>query len=68
MSFSNTYETLRSGNAYQSHECLEMPAHEDETAVETGLDAIERNDSTNARLSPEILDEKIKTKLEPFHA
>ena len=45
-----------------------MSTHADETAVETGTDANEQNNSTSARLSPDTIEEKIKANLEPLHA
>ena len=67
MSFS-TRMKLSSGNTYNSHARQQIPALEEDTTVETELYASEKTDKTIARYSPDRIDEKIKTNLEPLYA
>ena len=68
MSFSHTYKTLRSGNTYDSHARPEMSAHEENATDEAEFDVNEQNHQANARLSPDMIEENIKTNLEPLYA
>ena len=43
-----------------------MSAHEEEVEGEVGGDAIDGNEENSSRLSPQLLDEKIKASLELY--
>ena len=59
---------LSSGNTYNSHARQQIPALEEDTTVETELYASEKTDKTIARYSPDMIDENIKTNVEPLNA
>ena len=64
VSFSCKFKTLRSGNSYDSR----MSAHGDENAGEAETGIIEGSEENITRFSPELVDEKVKSSLEPLHA
>ena len=68
MRFSYKFKTLRSGNSYDSTAQLEMSAQEEEVTGEVEADATEGNKKNSIIFSQDLVDEKIKTGLEPVHA
>ena len=68
MSFSHTYKTLRSGNTYKLLARPEVSAYEEDTTREVEIDASEQIDETNARISPDVAEERIEANFEPLHA
>ena len=62
MSFSHKFKTLRSGNSYDSRVQLEMS---EEEVIGEVTESYEEN---SIRLSPNLVDERIKASLEPLHA
>ena len=68
MSFSYKFKTLRSGNWYNSRTQPRFSAYGDENTGEAETGIIESSDKNSIRFSPELVDERIKTSLEPLHA
>ena len=68
MSFSYKFKTLRSGNTYHSGAQLEMSEYEKEVTGEVEAGATEVNEENGTRISPDLVDEKIKASLETLHA
>ena len=68
MSFYHKFKTLRSGNSYGSKTQPEMSTHGDENTGEAELGMNEGSEENGMKLSPELVDEKIKASLEPLHA
>ena len=68
MSFSYKFNTLRSGNTYDSSTQPEMSNHDDEVTGEVELDTNEGIEENSVRFSPDMVDERIKSNLEPLHA
>ena len=50
------------------HQRTEMSAHQEDPTLETEIDASEKNDQTNSRFFPDMIEERIKVNLEPLHA
>ena len=67
MSFFGEYKTFRSGNSYDLRTQPERSTHGDENTgvAETGI--TEGSEERHIRLSPELMDDKIKASLEPVH-
>ena len=68
MSFSHLSKTLETGKTYVFYARLEVFAHEEETAVEAEIHANKIIDGTSTGFSPDMIEERIKPNLEPFHA
>ena len=68
MSFSYKFKTLRIGNWYDSSAQPEMSAHEEEVTGEVEVNSNEGNEENSVRFSLDLVDERIKASLEPFHA
>ena len=64
MSFSCKIKTSRSENSYDSKAQLERSAHEGEVTGEVQADANESNEENSISVSPDLVDEKIKSSLE----
>ena len=68
MSFSSKFMTLRSGNSFVSRAQPEMSAHEEEITGEVEMGTIESNEEISISSPPDLVGERIKASLEPFHA
>ena len=68
MSFFYKFKTLRTWNSYDSGVQIEMSAHEEEVRGEAEMDATEGNEDNSIRVSPDLVDERIRASLEPLHA
>ena len=63
MTFSYKFKTLKIRNLYDSRAQIEMSAHEEEVTGE-----VEANEENSAKFSVDLVNESIKTSLEPLHA
>ena len=59
MSFSYKFNTLRSGNSYDSSALVEMSAQEEEVTGEVEADANDGNEENSVNLSPDLVDKRI---------
>ena len=68
MSFSYKFKTLRNGKSYDSRAQPELSAHEEEATGEVETVTIGSNEESGIRVSPDLVDERIKASVEPLHA
>ena len=68
MSFSCELKRLRNGNSYDLRIQPKMSTHGDENNGAAETEITEGSEEGHIRLSPELVDERIKASLEPLHA
>ena len=68
MSFSYKFKTLKSGSSYDSRTQPKMWTYGDENTGEAHPGMIEGREENSTRFSLELVDEGMKTSLEPLYA